>query len=175
MRFGFLFSDLFWGVFLIVFGLAIIIRMVFHINIPLFRLAIAFLLIYAGFSMLMCSNGVKRGHQNLHFNETQQKITQPHEDFNTLFSRTTIDLSNANFPDGKATINTVFGSSILVIGADQPIKIHINSAFAGAKIPDGNTITLGNYTYKSPKIKEGQPFLEVEANVIFGELQIISK
>ncbi len=45
---GFLFSDIFWGIVLILTGVSIILQLVFKINIPVFPIVIAFLLIYAG-------------------------------------------------------------------------------------------------------------------------------
>ncbi len=57
----------------------------------------------------------------------------------------------------------------------MPAKIIVNSVFAGARMPDGNTIAFGQYTYKSDSLKEDTSFLQVQANVVFGGLQIINK
>ena len=49
---GFVFSEVFWGIFLIIIGLIIVVKVVFGINIPLMRIILALLLIYIGVSYL---------------------------------------------------------------------------------------------------------------------------
>ncbi|MFP4012994.1 MAG: hypothetical protein ACLFVQ_02840 [Chitinispirillaceae bacterium] len=40
-------------------------------------------------------------------------------------------------------MNTVFGSTVLRISEDVPTKVKIESVFAGATLPDGDTIRSG--------------------------------
>ena len=45
MKMGFLFSGVFWGGVLVLLGISIIIKVVFHIDIPVFRVVVALVLI----------------------------------------------------------------------------------------------------------------------------------
>jgi hypothetical protein len=49
---GILMSGVFWGSVLILLGLSVIIEHVFHINIPVFKMVFACLLIYLGIRLL---------------------------------------------------------------------------------------------------------------------------
>jgi hypothetical protein len=48
----------------------------------------------------------------------------------------------------------------------------MNSAFGNAVAPDHSSISFGEYTYRSKSYKEGQPYLKIEADVVFGKLDI---
>ncbi|WP_132015455.1 LiaF domain-containing protein [Hydrogenispora ethanolica] len=175
VRFGFLFSEVFWGVFLIFIGIALVLKVLFNFNIPIFRLAVAFCLIYAGISMLVGGFGVTRSSQNdIIFDDSELKVTEPKENYNVIFAKGTIDLSQVTAVDSKIEINTIFGAGTIRINPALPVKVTVNSAFAGARMPDGNTISFGNSTYYSPNYKEGEKFLAIDTNVVFGSLEFIT-
>lgn len=50
---NFLSSGLFWGLILVLLGLSVILKSVFHINIPLIKILLAILLIYWGITLLI--------------------------------------------------------------------------------------------------------------------------
>ena len=50
--------------------------------------------------------------------------------------------------------------------------IKVNSAFGSGSTPDGSTIVFGDHTQK---IGEGDQILTIEANVVFGKIDIIEK
>mgnify|MGYP003990967287 FL=1 len=49
----FLFSGLFWGVMLVLFGASMILRAVFNLDIPIFRIIFALVIIYFGVKLLL--------------------------------------------------------------------------------------------------------------------------
>jgi hypothetical protein len=53
--------------------------------------------------------------------------------------------------------------------------IRTNAAFASAEMPDGNSISFGNYSYKTKTFSPGTNYLEIEASVVFGKLSIIER
>lgn len=124
--------------------------------------------------MLMGGNGIKTRPNTVLFNEMQFKASEAGQ-YNIIFGRGTLDLSALSAGGAKTELNTIFGSGAIEIGPEIPVRIHVNTAFAGATMPDGNTISFGDYLYKSPDYREGQPFLEIEANVVFGALTIQQK
>lgn len=172
-----LFSGLFWGVFLILIGLTIILKVLFNIGIPLFRIGFALLLIYFGIKILTGGPICSKGKNAVWFSESKIENTSSSDKYDIVFGKGVIDLSNVSLTSGtiKKEINTVFSAGVIKINPQLPTKIMVNSAFAGAKMPDGNVTSFGKYTYQSPNYKEGENHLEIAANVVFASLEIINK
>jgi hypothetical protein len=66
----------------------------------------------------------------------------------------------------------VFGNTLVKIDPSIPTLIKVNSAFGSGSTPDGSTIVFGDHTQK---IGEGDQILTIEANVVFGKIDIIEK
>ena len=174
----FLFSGLFWGLILILLGLSVIIQVVFHIHIPFFRILFAIILIYWGISLLtggrICHHSSKSS-----FCVTDSTIASSDikSDYNVLFGKEYIDLSNPDLAakNTNVRVNTVFGSVTIKIDPQVPTIIEVSSAFAGAQLPDKNTISFGNYTYKTKSYSRDINRLKIDARVVFGEFRIVEK
>lgn len=173
---GFVFSEVFWGVFLIILGISIVIKVVFNINVPLVRILFSFFLIYLGIRILMGGFGVEKPKNMVLFDNQELKPARAADNYNIVFGRGMIDLSNIPMGQGvtKIEVNTVFAEGIIKTNPAVPTVIIVNSVFAGARLPDGNVATFGKYTYKSAGFKEAPNYLEIEANVVFGGLQIVN-
>lgn len=178
---GFLFNQVFWGVMLILLGIAVIIKVVFQVNIPLGRLFFAFILIYIGIWFLMggkWSCPIQGNGNTVIFNESQINITQPsNEEYNVIFSRGIMDFTGVVLKSEGVTrfqVNTIFGSGVIKLNPDIPAKIIFDSPFASVQLPNGNNITFGtNYAYTTPSFQENQGHLLIKAVVVFGSLEII--
>ena len=72
MKMGFLFSGIFWGVILILLGLAMIIKVVFNVSLPIFRIVFAIIFVYIGFKILVggFGGGIKTEKNDVVFGET---------------------------------------------------------------------------------------------------------
>ena len=175
---GFLFSGIFWGAFLILVGVVMILNMIFGIRIPMFRILFALFLICWGISML---TGIDlRGHSRntAVFEQKDIAADGSHNGYSVVLSKSTVDLSAIKLGDGvkRVRVSTVFGASTVLIDPTVPAKIHISSAFASAKLPDGNVISFGDYTYTTQSLKpDTKAYLLVEASTVFGEMQIITR
>ena len=174
----FLFNQVFWGIMLIVLGITIVIKVLFNINIPVFRVVFACGLIYIGIWFLIGGKfGWQQPGNNVIFNHKQIKITEPtNEEFNVIFGEGMIDLTDIHLDKGVTNlkINTIFGKGVIKIDPNIPTKIVITSPFAVAEMPDGNRITFGNdYIYKSKNYQDETNYLRIKADVVFGELKII--
>jgi hypothetical protein len=55
----------------------------------------------------------------------------------------------------------------------MPVVINVNSVFAGAHMPDNNEIAFGKYTYRTESFNDKANALVIEANAVFGELNIV--
>lgn len=122
MRCGFVFSGLFWGVLLIIMGLLSILRTVFNINIPLFRMGVALFIIYIGISMLINDFGFRTDKNMALFEEKRFEVSDDYQEYNTIFGRGEVYLSNPDLlkERSKIDINTVFGSTIVMINPEFP-------------------------------------------------------
>lgn len=172
MKMGFIFSQVFWGIFLILLGISFILKVLFHLDIPVFRLFLSFLLIYMGIRVLTGGFTRERNSRDIIFNDYQFKVNDDGE-YNIIFGRSVVDLSEYQVDaNTRIKINIIFGSGLVKLNPSQPLKVRVNSAFAGAKMPDGNMISFGEYNYRTPAVKEDQPYGNIEVNVVFGEMQL---
>lgn len=173
---GFIFSEIFWGAIIVLFGLSILVNVIFHINIPIFRIFIGFIIIYFGIKVIVggqWSNECKKRTQWKEVKSTHMNYQQ--NEYNTLFGKGVIDLKT--IPMGTETynlsLNTIFAETTLKLDPAKPVKISTSAAFAGARFPDGNLISFGDYVYKSPNFKEDQPYIFIKSSVVFGKLDIV--
>ena len=174
---GFIFSGVFWGIIIVIIGLSIILNVIFGVHIPLFRIVFALFLIWLGITLLTGGSFWSKDKNKAIFEEKRIDAIKKASKYDVVFGKGVIDLSNIILEDKvfKVEINTVFASNTIEIDPKMPAKIIVNSVFAGARMPDGNTIAFGQYTYKSDSLKEDTSYLQVQANVVFGGLQIINK
>lgn len=170
---GFLFSGIFWGVVLILVGVSLIIRIVFNINIPVFRIVLALILIYLGLQVLLGGTWTRSGSSSVIFQSGDLKITGESHKYSVVFGSSRID---ASMPlakgNDKLEINTIFGSSVLEIPSDIPVLIKVSAAFSGARMPDGNFVSFGDYTYKNKVFDKSAPYRFIKASVVFGSMTI---
>ncbi|NLJ41135.1 MAG: hypothetical protein GX352_05955 [Clostridiales bacterium] len=163
----------FWGIFLIGIGILMIIKYQFRLNISIPRIIFGVLFLAIGASMLL-GGTVGKNHSNIIFSEGNIQVNQPEKEYNTIFGSTVIDLTAISKEDMKEKIemNTIFGNTLLKIDPEVPTVIKVTSAFASGNTPDGSTIVFGDHTYRSG---EGEPVLTIEANVVFGKLEIVDR
>ena len=168
-------GDLFWGLLFIVIGIVMVVKYAFHINLPVMRIIFGFILIYLGVSVLL------KGSFNWHhddndviFRNDNIKVTDANDEYNIIFGSSIVDLSDiqSTNENKKIEVNAIFSSGVLKIRGDAPIVIKANSGFASAHFPNGTSISFGDYTYKTKGYRENEPYILIEANVVFGQLNI---
>lgn len=169
---------LFWGVLLVIIGLAIIFRVIFNVNV--FGVLFALFLIFVGVRMLIGKPWVTRTHcgdeRNTMFDE--RTVTEQPEDnaqYNVIFGRSVYDFRNITFPDNepiRIKVNTIFGNSVIRINRNTPVKIKSDAVFAGATMPDGNTVAFGSIQYSTDTFGVALNQLIIDAPVVFGALQV---
>ena len=163
----------FWGIFLIGIGILMIVKYQFKLNISLPRIIIGVLFLALGVSMLM-GGSITRDKSDMFFSEGTLQIVDPENEYNVVFGNMVIDLSAIPQEDlkDKIKINTVFGNALIKINPEIPTIVKINSAFGSGNTPDGSAIVFGDHTYR---IGEGTPVLAIEANVVFGKIDIVEQ
>lgn len=173
---GFLFSGLFWGVVLVIFGLTIVIKAVFKIDIPIFRIVFALVIIYLGLKMLFGGFGIHKG-TSVIFHEAKLRSSGKNGEYNVIFGASDIDLTNIDISKESVftEVNVVFGSSTVYIDENIPAVIKISTVFADSKLPKGNAGFFGDYVYKTENFIEDENCLTLEVDVVFGSVRIISR
>lgn len=168
MRFEF-FTGTFWGILLIIVGILFFVRSIFNLQIPVFKIVAGFLLIYWGLSM-MFGTGTIRSDKSIIFSQGKFNVQSKTEsEYNVIFGDGVIDLTGIELKEvTRIEINTIFGSSKLLIKSGTPIVFEGNTVFGTTSTPEGNTNALGESNYVSGELSDLTPYLKIKNNVIFG-------
>lgn len=178
MKMGFFFTGTFWGIILILAGISVLLKVFFQVDLPVFRIVFGLIVIAWGIHIIT-GRSVYQGHKdeaNIVFSEGDFTPNDKNK-YNVVFGKATTDLTALAREDlnAKIEINTVFAENTVLIDAKTPAHIVVNSVFAGAFLPDGNSAAMGTYHYKSPGLEKAKNYLRIEANVVFGSLKIVLK
>ena len=175
MRMG---PAIFWGLFLIFIGFALIIKYVFNLDIPVGKIVIALFFISIGIKLLVgqtkfLHTGKKE--TDIIFNDARlngKDISA--SEYNVIFGKLVLDLRDMELSDlpKRLEINTIFGATEILINESLPIHIKAEAVFSGAKLPNGNTVTFGNSEYSTSSYNPSDKFLMINGDVIFGGLEV---
>lgn len=168
---------LFWGMLLILIGLAIILRVL--IGVKFFGALIALVLIFIGISMLigkpwMFRSG-KRDHDTIFEDRKVHEIPRDETEYNVIFGKTVYDFTDVDFTEDKSIrikVNTVFGSTVIKVDRSKPIRIKSDAVFGSSTMPDGNTVAFGSVNYTTESFSSEKNHLYIDAPVVFGSLHI---
>jgi hypothetical protein len=161
------------GLFLLLAGLSVLAKEVFGVEIPVFRLAFALLLLYAGVSLLAGTAGYRTPRpwdEVVVFGVTELDVSG-RDEATVLFGQGTVDLSSVQ-PPRKLTLNVIFGDAQLRYAPDTPLRIVSNTAFGATELPGGQTLPFGERQWTSPAWLADQPAIELTTNVVFGHLAL---
>jgi len=169
-------SGVFWGVVILLIGLSVILRAVFHIHIPFVRILFGCILIYWGIKMVAGGFNRNWNSDSAIFSDSNMSYNGSQREYNIVFGNGTIDLFKTEFKGSKKIeVNVVFGSGDLVLNDSIPMKVEMTSVFGSCQAPDKSVNALGKTTFTTSAYKEGEPFIFLETNVVFGRLNIENK
>jgi predicted membrane protein len=168
----------FLGVFFILAGLNIILKTFFNFDIPFFKIAIGLFIIFIGIRVMFPSKWhgdfkpKADGRATIFSQQEMGGALVPHE-HSIVFGSAKIDLTKLEVNGSvKIKVDTVFGSTEIKIDPSKPMKIHGSTAFGGIILPNGNSTAFGSVNYETDSYKEGQPFILLEVNTVFGGTEI---
>jgi len=168
-------DGVFWGALLIVIGVWFILRRALPVHIPVIRIVIAVLLVYAGVRILARGPVTAEGNTAVFSESVMRYSPREAREYNLIFSRGSVDLSEAH-PTTQtihAEVNVIFGSGRLHIASSDPVRVAMSSAFGSVESPGGTSVAFGDTVYTTPSYREGAPALEVHATAVFGRLAIV--
>ena len=165
------------GIILILLGLSLIIRIVFNVDFPVFKILIALLFIYFGLRIIM-GGSFHMFHdvgdeQSVIFGERKITKIENGREYNVIFGAADFDLRDYHLPDSQKVhirVNTVFGGTQIQLNDSTPLRLDANTAFGGTKAPNGNTSAFGDLKYESDSVRSSNAYLEIESNTVFGGL-----
>jgi len=171
MKMG-LFNSTFWGAIIILLGLSIILKSIFNIDIPFFRIIVGIIIIAVGIKLITSSFAEKP--KNIKIDT--ESIKEGNE-YNVIFGKSIIDLSKID-TDQRSTIieiNTIFGTTNLYIKKEQNIRIIVDVAFGYVTFPDSSGISFGNRIYDNNNYNNTENYIIIKTNTTFGTLNIHTK
>lgn len=181
-------KNMFWGVVIILIGVLVILNSVFGINLPIFKILFGLLLVYWGIKVLF-------GGFSSSFNfEAEKRSTDreavfanstfkyPHgssdgeKEYVTVFGSSVLDLSGlTEAPAQPLEMVAVFGKSQVIVKKGTPLVIESQTVFGASQLPENNKSAFGEFTYRSPSVKEGVSPLVLKTQVVFGNFEIVEK
>jgi predicted membrane protein len=173
-------NGLFWGVLLLLLGIALIIKVVFNVDFPIFKIIIGAFFIFLGlkvlFGRVLIPEG-KVGPNEVIFNEREYRSPDRGGEYNVVFGKGVYDFTKVDLSEGdfNVEINTVFGGSVVKIDDEMPVRIEADAVFAGAELPGGNTAVFGSTYYTSDNYNSDSSSLNIKLSVVFGGSQVIRK
>ncbi len=170
-------SGLFWGIVLILFGLSIVIRIVFNIDVPVFKLLVAFFFIWLGLRIMMGDRGFfhfKTTRNDVIFNENSFKeFNNENKEYNVIFGKAIYDFRNTEIKEKKKIhLSAVFGGAEIKLKRGTAYRIVTESVFGGIKLPNGNTSVFGTSKYQSDNFNADLPHLFIKVEVVFGGIEV---
>lgn len=172
MRFEF-FTGTFWGILFIIVGLLFFVRSIFNLHIPVFKIVAGFLLIYWGLSIMFGTGSVKSD-KSIIFSQGKFNVkAKVNSEYNVIFGDGVVDLTGIELNEKTdVEINTIFGSSKVIVRSDLPLVFEGNTVFGSTSTPDGNTNAFGESNFVSGELSDFAPYLRVKNNVIFGSSKL---
>ena len=173
-------AGLFWGALLLLLGIALIIKVVFQVDFPVFKVLVGLFLVLLGFKVLFGKFLFPSHHfdtEDTIFNERVFDNPETGKEYTVLFAKGVYDFTNVNLDKGSfhAKVSTVFGGTQIIIPRDKPVKITADAVFAGAELPDGNTAVFGTTVYESDSWTADTAAIDIKVDVVFGGVQVIRR
>lgn len=173
MRMGFLFSGIFWGILVVLVGLSILANAAFGWKIPVFSVVFGLFFVFLGISLLFGPRSWHGKGKSVMFDERDVEVVRSPDKHDVIFGKANIDLTRVALGDSvfAVEISTVFGSSEVRIDPAMPVKVVASSVFGSVSLPDGNSITFGDHTWKSDSLGAGKGYLLVKVDCVFGSVE----
>ena len=173
----FLSSGIFWGFIVILFGVGILLKSVFHVNIPFFKILIGIIVILFGVSIIFNAiNSTRRN--NTVFREYNFNFGTIEKEYNIVFSKGVFDFTNFNFSNYNGEfikINSAFSKSEIYLSRNFEYEIRADSVFGVVSLPNGESVSFGNIARLENAENSGLKRINLHVSSVFGETKILYK
>jgi hypothetical protein len=165
------------GAFLIMLGAAFFAEEIWHIDIPVFKLAIGFGLIVTGLRLITRKGKDEFVTDEAHviFDDRPFDAHFIRPSYSVVFGSSLADLSNLPAGENKVVeIKCVFGEFKVKINPKSNVQIISKAAFGSLEFPDLTQYSFGDHLWRSSVFDPSQPTLTIRAEVVFGAIKIAS-
>ncbi|MBE0662107.1 MAG: hypothetical protein IH597_06530 [Bacteroidales bacterium] len=166
------FHGLFWGIALIIIGMGLMSRFYYDFYFPWLSILGALVLIYVGLILIFRPRNFLIDASTILFGDGVLIYTETHQEYKVIFGSGTIDLTQVGVNTTKSIeIIGVFAEVKILLGSDTNYMIRSDAAFASFSNPDGSSVSFGSLYYKPPHFDPNKPYLNIKANVVFGNMR----
>lgn len=172
----FLSSGIFWGFIVILFGVGILLKSVFHVNIPFFKILIGIIVILFGVSIIF--NAINSRRNNTVFREYNFNFGTIEKEYNIVFSKGVFDFTNFNFSNYNGEfikINSALSKSEIYLSRNFEYEIRADSVFGVVSLPNGESVSFGNIARLENAENSGLKRINLHVSSVFGETKILYK
>ena len=172
----FLSSGIFWGFVVILFGIGILLKSVFHINIPFFKIFVGIVVILFGISIIF--DAINSRKRESVFGDYNFKSGFIEKEYNIIFSKAAMDVANLDFSNYNGEfikINSVFSSSEIYLSRDFQYEIRAESAFGTVRMPNGENVSFRNIARLENSENGELKRINLHVVSVFGETKILYK
>ena len=167
-----IFNGAYWGTLLIFLGISIILKYLFNIHFPIFRILFAIFFIFLGFKILFGSFSGIRSSNSVVFSEANLSYSPGQKEYGCVFGKSSFDLSSIEIQENKIIeVNAVFGEINVKLNRNSNIEIQSSTAFGQVTSPDHSNVSFGSNNYHSENNTSSQPILLIKANAVFGSVK----
>jgi hypothetical protein len=170
------------GILVLVAGLSIILGSVLDIHLPLFRSAVALVLILLGVRMLFGAWApARKGSADSTSVLFEERVLGPTSaaparmKYDVVFGRGVIDLTTLprDALDRTVEINSIFGAAEVRVDSATPYEVDGTAAFGETRTPGpGRSASgFGSFHYQPPSAVP--PLLHIKVNSVFGSSEVI--
>ena len=167
----------FVGAFLIMLGASFFAEEIWHIDIPVFKLAIGFGLIIGGLRLIVKKSNDEFTANEAHviFDDRPFDAQYIRPSYSVVFGSSIADLSGLPAGENKVVeIKCVFGEFKVKINPKSSVQIISKAAFGSLELPDMTQYSFGDHLWRSSSFDPSQPTLTIRAEVAFGAIKIAS-
>jgi len=167
------------GVMIILFGLGIIINVVFHVNIPVLKILFGLFLIYIGLRIIFGNSLPFSAHHwrsgdAVFGNRTYHSLPGDSNEYNAVFGKVMVDLRGIELKEKvtRVKVTAVFGGAEVILDKNMPVRIKADAVFGGVNLPENVAGGFGSASYQSQNFDENKNYLLIEASSVFGGIEI---
>ncbi len=166
----------FWGIFLIITGIALLVREIFNIEFPVFKVMAGLFFVLLGLRIMLGNSliwPIKTIDNEVFFRTLNvDSPVDMHSEYQLVFSKTIFDLSQMDLPENRIDlkINNIFSGNTVYLPSGIPVNIRVDAVFAGVKMPGRNTPVFGRGSYSSENFDADLPHLNINVNIVFGNV-----
>ncbi len=164
------YTSFFFGFLLIIIAFAFIVRIIFKIKIPVFKLILALIFLIVGFKLISYSIPALRTDNFAIFDKKNFKDYKYKNLYITTFSQTKLNLRNVSFQNDISEITIInFGSDFtLYYDNNYPTKLKITNVLSHTETPKEDLNTFGKITIYTSTYDRMQKHLSIKVITIFG-------